>query len=57
MMRNRFSSEVIFDVSGEPIGIVTICEDITDRKRVEEELQRQALNDTLTQLPNRTLFP
>ncbi|MCI0412822.1 EAL domain-containing protein [bacterium] len=49
-------SEVIFDDAGEPMGIVTICEDITERKRVEEQLERQALYDTLTQLPNRTLF-
>jgi len=49
-------SEVIFDRSGEPLGIVTTCEDISERKRVEEELERQALYDTLTQLPNRTLF-
>ena len=49
-------SEVISDSAGEPMGIVTICEDITERKRVEEQLERQALYDTLTQLPNRTLF-
>jgi diguanylate cyclase (GGDEF)-like protein/PAS domain S-box-containing protein len=49
-------SEVIFDSDGEPMGIATICEDITERKRVEEQLERQALYDTLTQLPNRTLF-
>jgi len=49
-------SEVISDSSGKLIGIVTTCEDITERKRVEEELERQALYDTLTQLPNRTLF-
>ncbi len=49
-------SEVISDDAGEPIGIVTLCEDITERKRVEEQLERQALYDTLTELPNRTLF-
>lgn len=49
-------SEVIADPSGKPIGIVTTCEDITERKRVEDQLEHQALYDTLTQLPNRTLF-
>ncbi len=49
-------SELIVDDAGEPMGIVTICEDITERKHVEEQLEHQALYDTLTQLPNRTLF-
>jgi diguanylate cyclase (GGDEF)-like protein/PAS domain S-box-containing protein len=49
-------SEVITEDSGNPIGIVTTCEDITERKLVEERLEHQALYDTLTQLPNRTLF-
>jgi diguanylate cyclase (GGDEF)-like protein/PAS domain S-box-containing protein len=49
-------SEVISDSAGVPIGIVTTCEDITERKNVEEQLERQALYDTLTDLPNRTLF-
>jgi diguanylate cyclase (GGDEF)-like protein/PAS domain S-box-containing protein len=49
-------SEIIRDDSGEPIGILTTCEDITERKRVEAALERQALYDVLTQLPNRILF-
>lgn len=52
----RLVSSVLFGGSGDPIGIVTTCEDITERKRVEEQLERQALYDTLTELPNRTLF-
>jgi diguanylate cyclase (GGDEF)-like protein/PAS domain S-box-containing protein len=49
-------SEAFFDSNGKSLGIVTTCEDITERKRAEEELERQALYDTLTQLPNRVLF-
>ena len=49
-------SEIISNDSGEPIGVVTTCEDITERKRIEEQLERQALYDALTQLPNRALF-
>ena len=30
--------------------------DVTERKRIEEQLQHQALHDPLTELPNRALF-
>jgi diguanylate cyclase (GGDEF)-like protein/PAS domain S-box-containing protein len=33
-------SDVVTDESGRPVGIVTTCEDITDRKRAEEALRR-----------------
>jgi len=49
-------SDVVKDSTGEPIGIVTTCEDITDRKLAEEQLFRHAFYDQLTGLPNRTLF-
>jgi diguanylate cyclase (GGDEF)-like protein len=35
---------------------VVILRDVTDRKRGEDELRRQALYDPLTELPNRVLF-
>jgi PAS domain S-box-containing protein len=32
-------SDVIKDSEGKPVGIVTTCEDITDRKKMEEEIK------------------
>lgn len=51
-----FYSDVIEGAPGQPIGIVTTWEDISERKRVEEELRHASLHDRLTKLPNQTLF-
>jgi len=32
-------SDVVKNEEGEPIGVVTICEDLTDRKRIQRELE------------------
>jgi diguanylate cyclase (GGDEF)-like protein/PAS domain S-box-containing protein len=40
----------------EPYAVVASFVDITQRKRSQEELQRQAFYDQLTLLPNRALF-
>ena len=37
-------------------GLVLTMRDITERKHLDLELRRQALHDSLTDLPNRTLF-
>jgi len=43
-------------VDGQIIGIVGFNQDITDRKRNEEEIHRLAFYDPLTHLPNRRLM-
>jgi len=42
--------------TGEVVGVASIGRDISDRKRLEKELSDQALHDSLTGLPNRTLL-
>lgn len=44
------------DNSGRIVGLLPTAVDITERKRLEEELQRQAHMDYLTGLPNRRSF-
>lgn len=53
-VRNR--SQLLFDESGTPIELRTICRDITERKQIEEQLRQNAFHDALTGLPNRPLF-
>ena len=40
----------------EHLGASVIARDITDRRRLEEQLTQQAMHDTLTGLPNRALL-
>lgn len=39
-----------------PLGFITTCEDITERKQAEREIEKLAYQDILTGLPNRALF-
>ena len=50
------SVSLVHDEEGEPLYFISQIQDITDRKRMEVQLQRQALHDSLTGLPNRKLF-
>jgi diguanylate cyclase (GGDEF)-like protein/PAS domain S-box-containing protein len=42
--------------SGEAAGMIGVAADITDRKRLAEQLRHQAFHDPLTDLANRALF-
>ncbi|MDQ2697038.1 MAG: EAL domain-containing protein [Pseudomonadota bacterium] len=44
------------DPAGEPKYSITVVEDITERRRYEEQLEHQANYDALTELPNRNLL-
>jgi len=48
--------EVVYDTAGMPVRMQGTTQDITDRKRAEEQIQKLALYDSLTGLPNRHLF-
>lgn len=45
-----------FDEQGRPLRSIGTVQDITERKIAEDEINRLAFFDSLTQLPNRTLF-
>lgn len=47
---------VVRDAGGVPLEIVGITRDATNRRRLEHKLQNMAHFDSLTGLPNRTLF-
>ncbi len=44
------------DSSGNPTGFKGVIRDITERKRIEQELNYMATHDALTGLPNRLMF-
>jgi diguanylate cyclase (GGDEF)-like protein/PAS domain S-box-containing protein len=50
------SASVIRDVSSRSQRLIFQIQDITDRKRAEEQLLHDAFHDGLTGLPNRALF-
>jgi diguanylate cyclase (GGDEF)-like protein/PAS domain S-box-containing protein len=50
------SVSLVRDPQGNPSHFVSLYQDITERKALEERLEYQAFHDSLTDLPNRTLF-
>ena len=50
------SASPLFDQAGEIEGVVVALEDITERKRMEQELERQARTDALTSAASRRHF-
>ncbi len=52
----QLTSIPVKNSEGVPLGIITTCEDITDRKEAEVAIERLAYHDSLTGLPNRSMF-
>jgi len=50
------SAAPLDDLGGTVEGSLAMVSDVTDARRLEEELRRAALHDTLTGLPNRALL-
>ena len=50
------SGAVFFDADGKPEGFVNTLQDISERRKKDEELRYVAYHDTLTGLPNRKSF-
>ena len=48
--------KVSFDTQGQPISMFGTTADITERKRIESQIEHLAYHDQLTTLPNRALF-
>jgi diguanylate cyclase (GGDEF)-like protein/PAS domain S-box-containing protein len=46
----------VVDEAGVPYRVGGVTEDVTERKRMEDQLLHDAFHDTLTGLPNRALF-
>ncbi|WP_329956319.1 EAL domain-containing protein [Catenulispora pinistramenti] len=53
-LHTRFVPEVGWD--GEVTSVLAVCRDLTERRRIEEALEEQAVRDPLTGLANRTLL-
>lgn len=45
-----------YDAQGRLLGLIGVSRDITERKRAEAQIERQAFYDALTDLPNRRLL-
>lgn len=52
----QLTSLAVRSSDGRCLGVVTTCEDITNRKEIEKRIHRLAYFDPLTGLPNRGMF-
>jgi diguanylate cyclase (GGDEF)-like protein/PAS domain S-box-containing protein len=62
-INNKFGDKLYVNVTAAPItvdgkvlGIIGIVKDMTEKKKAEEQIHYLAYHDSLTGLPNRTLF-
>lgn len=46
----------VVDAEGDLVKLLGTCQDITERKRLEQEIEHRAMHDDLTGLGNRALF-
>ena len=51
-----WSSTLLKDLEGRPVGTASLGVDMTEQKRAESKLLHDAMHDALTGLPNRALF-
>lgn len=56
MLDVLWSNSAVYDKEGKVDGIISIGADITEIKNIEKQLNLLAYYDTLTELPNRSLF-
>lgn len=49
-------AEITFDNDSKPVYMTGTVQDVTDRRRAEEQIHALAYYDTLTELPNRVMF-
>ena len=57
--RDIAASKVViahYDKRGQPLRTTSVLRDVTEQRRLQEQLERRALYDDLTMLPNRALF-
>jgi diguanylate cyclase (GGDEF)-like protein/PAS domain S-box-containing protein len=52
----ELSAAPLQSANGDPAGMISVAADITERKRLAEQLRHQALHDPLTGLANRALL-